>query len=298
MKFVERFQTGCRCVMFFCMTWSFASANAAVLYAQEGGRLYGLNNFSNLVEIDLDNQQITEIGDIGFGLNGLTFHPPTGELFGISPTGGGRRLVRVDPTTGQGTAVGSTGFDNGGEIAYNPSTGGFYSTISDGIGGPTSLIQIDAETGAGEIIGETGFLGFLGLAYDQQDNLLFGTASPMENPADDILVSLDPLTGTATAIGPVDLGAGLTPFGLTHDPFSDQLVVSLPGFLSPTLFFTSNQFIYGIDKQTGEISSFTRFTPNESINALAFVPNAIPEPGSGCVLMLGLTAAFLSRRRR
>ena len=221
----------------------------------------------------------------------------SGELFGIGLVDSDRQLVRIDRSTGLGEVVGPIGFRNAGEIAYNPSNGGFYSTAADSIGGPTSLIQIDAGTGAGDLIGETDFLGFSGLAYDDRDNSLFGVAALVSDPSSTELVFVDSTTGTGVGGGRIDFTPEGFPTGLTYDPFSDQLLLSLQGFSDPFGFFSVPQTIYGINKQTSEIESFTFFTPNYSIGSLAFVPNAIPEPGAGCVLMFGLTGSLLRRRR-
>jgi hypothetical protein len=218
-------------------------------------------------------------------------------LFGIGTVDADRKLVRINEKTGLGTVVGSIGLDNAGDIAYAPSIDGFYATARGASGGPSSLIQIDAESGAGEIIGETGFLGFLGLAYDNQDNLLFGTAAPVGAPSDTELVVVDPATGIARARGAVDTLTVGAPRGLTYHPFSNQLLVNVPGFADPLGFSNENQEIYGIDKLSGELASFTRFTINDRIVALAFVPNAIPEPASSSFLMLGFVGTLLRRNR-
>lgn len=297
MKFNQIFRAIYRFAGICSMVCLLALVNATGLNAREGGTLYGVESGRNLVAIDLENVQITEVGDIGFGVDGLAFHPPTGELFGIGLVDSDRQLVRIDRSTGLGEVVGPIGFRNAGEIAYNPSNGGFYSTAADSIGGPTSLIQIDAGTGAGDLIGETDFLGFSGLAYDDRDNSLFGVAALVSDPSSTELVFVDSTTGTGVGGGRIDFTPEGFPTGLTYDPFSDQLLLSLQGFSDPFGFFSVPQTIYGINKQTSEIESFTFFTPNYSIGSLAFVPNAIPEPGAGCVLMFGLTGSLLRRRR-
>jgi uncharacterized protein YjiK len=278
----------------------FALAVPSALCAQDG-TLYGIDISRNLVEIDLEGQKIAEIGEIGEAgtlFRGLTYHPPTGELFGIGVINDDHKLVRISRNTGLGSVVGSIGVDNVRTISFAPSSGGFYATSTESLGGPSSLLHIDAETGAGEIIGDTGFLGFLGLAYDGQDNLLFGTAAPAGEPSGTELVVIDPATGDATARGAVDTLTVGAPVGLTYDPFSDQLLLSVQGFADPLGFSNENQEIYGIDKLSGELASFTRFTINDRILALAFVPNAIPEPASSSFLMLGFVGTLLRRNRR
>lgn len=211
--------------MIWCAVGCLASTLATEAGAQGGGILYGIEGFQTLVEIDLENEEIVEVGEIGFGVNALAFHPPTGELFGIGLVDDDRQLVRISRTTGAGSVVGPIGFDSASDIAYNPSNGGFYSTVRVGQtgGGASALIQIDAQTGNGEVIGETGFQGFLGLAYDAQADSLFGIAALVEDPSIIELVIVDSATGTSTANGSVDFTPEGFPTGLTHDPFSDQL---------------------------------------------------------------------------
>lgn len=295
----QRFRFVISCCLCIAVAVLMSVSDEIRVDAAEGGTLYGIDRFRTLVEIDLENREIIEIGEIEFPVNSLTYHPPTGELFGIGTVDEDRKLVSINRNTGLGSVVGSIGVNLPFKLAYNPTTGGFHSIVRENtIGAQSSLIEIDATTGAAATVGETGYLGFGGLAYDSQDNLLFGTATPTDGAPPTELVVVDPVTGIATALGPIDFSPDGSPRGLTYEPFSDQLLVSLPGFADPMGLFNVNQAIFGIDKQTGEVVSSTFFTRNDRIGSLAFVPNTIPEPASTCVLTIGSAAAFLRRRRQ
>lgn len=98
--------------------------------------LYDTNDNSILVTIDKDTTDIIDtIGDIGFGIAGMDFHPTTGELYAsIARRNSGNKqgLITIDINTGAGTFLIDTNIKNRqlspsgsrvagfGDIAFHP----------------------------------------------------------------------------------------------------------------------------------------------------------------------------------
>jgi DNA-binding beta-propeller fold protein YncE len=65
---------------------------------------------SKLYILDPADAATQLVGDTGFGyVTGLTYAPDEGVLYGVTEPYGTSTLIRIDPQTGQGTAVGATG---------------------------------------------------------------------------------------------------------------------------------------------------------------------------------------------
>lgn len=143
-------------------------------------------------------------------------------LFGVD--GITDQLVRIDQTTGAGTAIGPLGFGLVGALAYDPNTNTLY-----GIDGVTDvLLNIDTKTGTASLVGSltlavTGQTvdGVAGLAYDPNTSTLYAV-NPGDNtsPISDNLLTIDASNGVASAVGPLGFG-DVT--GLSFDPTTGQL---------------------------------------------------------------------------
>src|SRR4029077_17764390 len=85
------------------------------LYGAKGG-----NASSNLYTINPDTAEITSIGPIGFAVTGLAFDPTDETLYGVTSNNSPskpRSLIEVDPSTGDGTLVGSLSLPSGTPLA-------------------------------------------------------------------------------------------------------------------------------------------------------------------------------------
>lgn len=287
MKLSDFIASLCRCACCVVAIVS-TSANVATAIAQEDGSLYGIDR-GTLVEIDRDQQAITPVGATGFTVGGLAYDDSSMTLFGVDSVGG--QLLSIDAGSGQAQVVGATGFDGLVSLAYVPRENALYS-VSTTSAGPDPLVRIDPSTGVGESVGSTGFDGFGGLVYDPLAEILYGAGSPQTSFQEE-LVQIDVSSGAVISLGTLALD---NIDGLTFDPVNGVLIASevrLPDILSGAL----QSSIFDLDTENGATAQSIVY-PLRGITALTIIPDAIPEPGSGCVLMLGLTAAFLSRRRR
>ena len=166
-----------------------------------------------------------------------------GRLYGTN--GGARRgattpaasiLYTIDATTGAATAVGPTGFNGVGAIAF-AADGTLYGIASS----PFQLITIDVNTGVGTLVGPTvgagTIRGFMDISFRNGDGALFGAL--LRTSGCTRLATIDVTTGTATDIGLIGTcfpGRGLafsTTDVLHH---SDQNSADFPGTL-----YTVNQ---------------------------------------------------------
>lgn len=148
-----------------------------------------------LYRIDLETGVATPLGVTGFeGIEGLAFEPGCQKLYGVDDVKD--RLVTCDLKTGACETVGSLGVDvtdTGLSFADN---GRLYMS-TDAPKNPLRFFEVDPKTGAATWIGNqgtevTGLAGnpvaLYGLGGDGKDNLLI----------------VDPVSGQATAIGPLE----------------------------------------------------------------------------------------------
>ena len=105
----------------------------------------------------------------------------SGALFGTNSGGGDPRgsaastLYTIDATTGAATAVGPTGFNGVGAIAF-AANGTLYGISSS----PFQLITINVKTGVGSLVGSVGgadFRNFMDLSFRNGDGVLFAVKS-------------------------------------------------------------------------------------------------------------------------
>ncbi|MDP3938639.1 MAG: hypothetical protein Q8R92_10950 [Deltaproteobacteria bacterium] len=138
--------------------------------------------------------------------------PAEAQVFAYSVSSeGDDKLYRLDLSTGQENLVGPVGFADVEGLTFHPLTG-----VLHGVDAATgTLLNIDRLTGAGTAVGAgAGNLGVtvagLGLAFDQMGNLWMSAGSSQT------LYAVDPLSGAASAVGPMGQSVtGLAAFGTT-----------------------------------------------------------------------------------
>ena len=169
---------------------------------------------SNLYTIDPATGEVTFIGFMGVAAPSLAVDPTSGLMY-AGQGGGTAALYTVDPATGIVSFVGYSG--SGALAAMDFDTHGtLYAAVNftDGQGtGGDSLAIIDKQTGAAKIIGpfgdgigtRDGLPGIAGLAFHPFTGVLYAAsaknAATVGPPA---LYVIDPITGDATLVGPVE----------------------------------------------------------------------------------------------
>jgi hypothetical protein len=180
-------------------------------------------------------------------------------------------LLSVNPTTGATSVIGNGGVAL---VVFAGSTSaGLY-----GLDANNDLYSVNSTTGAASLIGSTG-LGAItdGFAnsFAVSSNTLFYTFETSSMPA--TLYTLNPLTGTATAVGPITGADGLSGAGYINN--------TLYGF-SAVIFNETSTNIYTVDTATGA-AMFVTPTPATIFGASALVP----EPST--LTLAGLAIAGL-----
>ena len=275
---------------------------ASILYGATGsnavgGRLYILN--------PVDGSVITDIGALmtvsgaPVGLTGLAFHPTTGVLYGStannSPTFGDGRLVIVDPATAIVTSVGLYGADVTGSV-----TDLAFTAAGDLFGwesaGGHQLVSIDLATGAATAIGAglgTSVFGGGALEFDAGGTLYVTPDGASPTATAPTLRSVDTTTGLTTTIGNLTpnpfFGSRPTINAMSFDPaaglmfgvFTNRAGTALTRLLT-------------IDLNTGALSD--RGASVNNLDAIAFQPQQVPEPGT--LTFAAAAAAFAAVRRR
>lgn len=121
------------------------------------GRAYVIANlYSTLYRLDLTNATLTAVGDTGYLLYTIAFDGD-GTLYGSVGVGSGRgSLVRINPTTGTSTVIGTPGVFGG--LAVD-TDGTLYGAAGSG------LYRIDKNTGQATLIGAVGISAINNLAF-------------------------------------------------------------------------------------------------------------------------------------
>ncbi len=147
-------------------------------------KVFGID-FSTLYEIDLDNNQISAIGNLGGSFNALGF-TPDGDLYAA----GGSGFYQLDTVSGKASLVSKLGIDfrSAGDLVFDSTEEVFYAT-SQGVESDL-LYQIDLD-GEAVKVGDIGFEETFGLSLDENDNL-FGYTSQGEQ------ISINQNTGIGT----------------------------------------------------------------------------------------------------
>jgi hypothetical protein len=128
---------------------------------------------STLVKVDPITGKTTEIGSVGYTVNGLEWVAATGKLYGTTSTNdpiAPNHLLEINPTTGEGQVIGS-GF--GVDMVVNltsDSAGNLFAWTESS----DDLVRIDPVAGTATWVGEAGIsTATHGLAFDPSDVLYF-----------------------------------------------------------------------------------------------------------------------------
>jgi hypothetical protein len=185
-----------------------------------GGTLYGTDaGGGRLIAVDPTTGTGTLVGSMGLGsIPALATDPVTGTMYAGSGDGNAN-LYTVNTATGQATIVGGSGlgFAAIGSLDFRPDGVLFAAVNIVGAGGTGSdhLAVIDTVTGAATVIGPFGTCGsdsctiegMEGIAFDSNGTLL-GTVSTRGSSGTPGLYSIDPSTGAATFVAPIEDGTG------------------------------------------------------------------------------------------
>ncbi len=260
------------------LTWFAGSpSEASVLYGVStyipGGPVYTVNQETGGVSL---------IGLSGFdNLQDLASDTRPGSFRLWACDMATRQLVRIDPVTGAGTAIGSLNISGGiRTLAFDPVSEQLYGTSASF----DRLYRIDPDTGAATLVTMPGVnvFGEIGaLAFDPS-GMLYGSAGLSSSA---FLIRISTLNGNNTLVGTT---TNVWPGDIAFRPEDGVMFASngLSGPL-PSHLFTVNQQS-GNTILVGPYGSGVTF-----LNGLAFSP--IPDPSAGAVVLM---ASSLCHRRR
>jgi hypothetical protein len=143
---------------------------------------------SDLYTIDPATASPHTVGSVGTAnVTDIGFHGPT--LYGVSFS----QLLRIDPDTAAGIAIGSIGFTTNGLAVASDGT--IYAGTTAG-----ELITVNPVTGAGTLVGSfgAGLTSSGDLVLDSNDVLY----AALNQGGSVVLARVDRATGAATVIGP------------------------------------------------------------------------------------------------
>jgi hypothetical protein len=161
---------------------------------------------STLYKIDPNTGTASAIGPIGFNRVGALAYSKSGVLYGLGYDGTDSILIRINPATGAGALVGSTGVTDATQDMAFRSDGILFAYM----GG--SIYKVSTATGLATLVGSTGtFPDGNAIAFNGGTLLLSNTAGG----ANGSLQSVNQTTGAVTVIAPHTFGAG---FNTANNP--------------------------------------------------------------------------------
>jgi hypothetical protein len=288
-----RFMLSCTALLLVIATVVPASAQ---LYGATGsngvaGHLFILDPTTGLPLLDVG--ALMTVTGAPVGMTGLAFDPGSGILFGSTANRSPNlsvHLVTIDPLTALVTDVGSfgAGVSTLSDISFDPTSGTLYGWQA---ASGHHLVTVNTSTGAITTIGPgTGDFGGRGIASEASGTIFItpdGITAPPGN-----LDTVDNATGIITGVGPLS-GSPLG-FGMNALAF-DGLGVLFGDNDGGTQ--SSARHLVTIDTATGAVTDIGRTV--ENLDAIAFHPNAVPEPGTLALLMgSGVVGSLVVRRRR
>jgi hypothetical protein len=210
-----------------------------------------------LIDIDPATGVGTFRADAGFfgSVTEIEFRDD-GVLFGATG-GGSSSILTIDPASGAETRLGFHVFGavNGLEFVG----GTLYGTYVPFAGNPSELVIVDQTAGSLTFVGSTGFSNVGGLAYDRQNDELYGVTSGVLGAGQ--LLSIDRSTGDATVVG----STGLSDLAALEFALDGTLFAGVGGNS------ISAGSLVRIDPATGA-ATLVGPTGYPSLSGLAFVP--------------------------
>jgi len=196
-----------------------SGAIRAIAYRSNDNLLFVANN-TELGTFNTLTNSYTTVGSFGsvgpatpISVDGLAFHPFTGELYGSTRNSGSDVLIKINPTTGAfipgafGGAdfltITTSGSQNIGDIAFDPETGLLYGIANSGNSNPDRLVIIDTTTGGTTVVGsDLGVNRIEGLSVFN-DGSFYGTTGNASQPAAvrNQFYSINKSTGVASVVG-------------------------------------------------------------------------------------------------
>lgn len=236
------------------------------LYAANANALGTLNrNTGAYSNIGSFGSGSGSVGNRNFNdVDGLAFHPFTGELYGSARQGGtDDLLIKIDPTTGArvpnafGPGVdylviqtsATTGLPDIDDITFDPDTGFLYGLANSGGNSNDELVRINTTNGTTTSVGTFGVRDVEGLTAFNDGQFYAVTGNRSSNPDDnDSFYSVDKVTGQATLISNLSIG-------VDHE--------SIACLTGPPNRITGNVFL---DSDTsGTLNSGDSGTPNAEV---------------------------------
>ncbi len=202
----------------------------AIAYWPITGTLYGANA-NRLGTINTSTGTFTPVGTtFGSGsgsagsknfndVDGLTFDPNTGELYGSVRDGDGGApedlLIKINPATGAhipdafGSGVdylvirtaSATGYNDVDDITIDPDDGQLYGVANQGSGSTDRFVRIDRTDGTVTQVGSFGLSDVEGMNSFNDGSIYLSAGNSSGNNQDDRFYQINKTSGSATEIG-------------------------------------------------------------------------------------------------
>lgn len=218
----------------------YAGPESSILYATSSGSLYTVDPTSGALSL---------IGATGGDIEGLGYDPNTDTLYGSEANND--ELVTLNQSTGALTQVGpfNTPFGNGG-LAFDPVGNVLYLTTSS-----QAIRTVNTSTGQATFVGSGANIGLQGIAFDPQNDLIFGISS-----SSDAIYRINKATAVQTLIS--STGLDIQQAGLAYD-YNHRILY----------FYDSlSDRLHTMDLETGQVTAVGQVNAGINIQGLTFKP--------------------------
>ncbi|MEO1509858.1 MAG: DUF11 domain-containing protein [Cyanobacteria bacterium J06633_23] len=209
----------------------------AIEYRSRDGLLFVAND-TVLGQFNTNTNTYTTIGS-GFGstgaaspisVDGLAFHPYTGELFGSTRNTGSDLLIKINPTTGafipgafggaDSLTISTSGSTTIGDIAFDPVTGGLFGIANFGGTNFDRLVSIDTTTGSTTVVGSNLGINRMESLSAFNNGNFYGTTGDESEPSSlrNHFYSVNASTGVASFISSLTTGGAYESIACATDP--------------------------------------------------------------------------------
>ncbi len=181
------------------------------------GRLFGVLDSGELIQIDSSSGVATLVGATGFsGTNALVAASPT-SFYGATCDGD---FLLIDADSANTALVGSfgSGLGSSGDLAIDRDGVLFGIAHTGSCCNPAFLVVVDPADGHASIVGEVGFLDVFGIAFGPDGTLWGVTDGESASPK---LITIDLVSGAGSLVGTLSGAIGMGGLAARQPLFSD-----------------------------------------------------------------------------
>ncbi len=218
-----------------CVACVSSTLYAVATHPAGDGTLYRIENYATApTAVVIGGGNLSLVGDIAVD-------PTTGEGYGVLTTGS---LVGIDLNTGSLiSSVAGAGVNPNALTFSDDGTLYSWGGRPQNPGMDTNLYVLDKQNGGGQAVLDTGFVAAGDLTFDAESGFLYGSATTGD------IIRIDLAAMSATSVGVVSgIGFGMGLLGLDIDPNDGTMYALASGT------FSNTATLYTVDKSSAQLT--------------------------------------------